>query len=806
MELFNLAVRTFDINAYINDDSTWFPFSSISFDSAQVKEFKFASYNKKDGRFTVYYDVYTEQWLLAVSTEVDTIEGDAQRFSVPIYFEYIDADGVARNTMIEYAVYGIDSEGSVPTIKYIENLATEVGKSAEVVLHGKNLNSDLGIFLETYSGTERKCVKVDPDSIEWDLENDTATFTVFPGMLATDADGNEECGTFPIYLGYGECESVAPLANSPDTRNLSLIRYKFSSVNDDAALNTTAAFSPENKCYTTSDMSLVYDDTDDAGNPVANAASGEYGSTVYVRVKPGQNCEDIKYYLIKLKYNTNLRSKYGEKYLDGVYLHQGDIVWLSNQFNEAENGLWIVSTTDWVGLGNSDEETEVCSFNQTPLPVDDNVFIDLGARLKYNVDYSCAQDVPVKYGPQVACSYSLKPGDVVALTNQSDGGNGIWLVTCSWWSYLGPFDGITGTTLDLSSSIIVQNDIDFCSCGGIFHIDYFYLNPTCYLTHLRRTVKVMCAGASIAPNTENQFILTEYLVRTGEEDSLVGNNGRTPGDPVKEDCVKENTDTIADEGFGIIETRPDDYDYTVIEAPDCSTWCDMPRYYNIKMPPGYVSSNDANGFTILFWQYGLGGWHLYAYIGSGNQLTGMNYYVYHLHVNGYASTRLVDINHGMWFTENDGVIADGFGLVDDSWEFAITDEDGRIIDTTHILSDNYLYQQWRIKCTTTFLAHRMYDEAETDMNMRRTCADMDDAAKTELAKEYIVGMEHVYGFNYFKHVMSLDEFCKYYNSFNSGCVYHEIMEVLGTDIGTPDHDEEPFNVGSDDEDPTYLKK
>ena len=56
------------------------------------------------------------------------------------------------------------------------------------------------------------------------------------------------------------------------------------------------------------------------------------------------------------------------------------------------------------------------------------------------------------------------------------------------------------------TQIIVQNDIDFCECGGVFHIDYFFLTPSCYLHHLQRTVKVRCADASIAPNKEeNQF-------------------------------------------------------------------------------------------------------------------------------------------------------------------------------------------------------------------------------------------------------------------------------------------------------------
>lgn len=802
MAIFNLLVKTFDLKTLREEyeeqpETKWFYVTSISFDKQVVANIKSLYYNRKDGRFLVSYDMYEDVYKLEVSPIV--LDDDISEYSVPIFYEYEDVDGGLHNVIEENTVRSFENTDDQPMIKYIENIASKIGESVVVTIHGENFTEGLHIFLRSDSA----CYQIDPDEVLWDFEQNTATFVVAPGMLDVDDAGNESCGLYSITLGYGDCDVPGDFKNDPSTNNLSIIRYKFDDSNDAAGQNSTLVLSVENRCYTKSDMSLIYDNTDLSGNPVANAASGAFGDTIYVRIQPGQDCRKIKYYRVKVKYNKNLKSKYGEITLNGISLQQGDIVWLANQFNTEENGLWVVTKSAWVGLNTeSDDPEEVCTFAQEPLPVDWTTFIDLGARVKYKVDYSCSDDVPVKYGPQTACSYNLVPGDVVALSNQISSPNGVWLVQCAEWAYLGPYDAINGTVIDVSNSIVIQNDIDFCKCGGIFHIDYYYLNPSCYLAHLRRTVKVMCAGASIAPNTDNQFIITEYVIRTGEEDSLVGDNGRTPGDPVKEDCIKRTEDFDSDNALAVIETRPDDYDFQIIRAPDCSKWCDMPRYYNLRMPNDYRTSSDSNGFTILFWQFGLGGWHLYAYVGAGNQLSGMKYYVYHLHTQGHAVEHMIDVNDGYWFTETEtGVIADGFGLVDDTWEFPIVDDAGNIVDTTHILSDNYLYMSWSIKCTTTLLAHRTYEEEMDPIPMRKTCADMEDAGKFELAKEYMIGMEHVYGFSYYKSVMSKSQFCDIYNSYAPGCIYANVVEVLGTD------EDEPFYESIDDEgNESYIRK
>ena len=77
--------------------------------------------------------------------------------------------------------------------------------------------------------------------------------------------------------------------------------------------------------------------------------------------EPNPNTE---YYLVRLKYDFNFDvSIGGETTLDGVTLIDGDLVWLANQGNTTENGIWTVRTGPW------DFITDI----------NDNVFVDLGA-------------------------------------------------------------------------------------------------------------------------------------------------------------------------------------------------------------------------------------------------------------------------------------------------------------------------------------------------------------------------------------------------------------------------------------------
>lgn len=749
----------------------------------------------------------------------------------------------------------------LPTITYVENLASRVDEAASVVVHGTNMTDGLSIKL-TNGETE---YVVPPEDIEFEIDKDgvgTATFTVYPGMLATDGNGSEPCAQYNIYFSYGDQVFGDP--------SIGLIRYKYDSETDEQQRYSTEGVTIEKECYKTGSMSLVYDSVDENGNAVLNAAADpRFGNDIYFKIDPDTKCTDYFYTMVRLKYNKNLTHKAGLLKLNGIQLMEGDVVWLARQTVESENGLWLVQQGNWKGFNENpvrlyysqnienkyglleldgvqlnrgdvvylsnqavvsdngywtvrerawkqiDDCGVECHRVPTPMPVDDKVLVDLGARASYPVDYVCRDNVPYKCGSRTICNYKVSPGNVVALLNQENGEDGIYLVTCSNWIKLSDVleSDVKGTTVDFTSRIIVQNDIDFCKCGGIFHIDYYFLTPSCYMHHLQRSVKIICAGASIAPNdADHQFRITEYQIRVGEEDALIGNNGRTPGDPVKETCVVDNEDFDYDFGLSLIEHRQFVQDPQCIQTPMCDTICDVPRIYNLRMPAGYSNSNDRNGFTIKFWRLEEDGWHLYAYVASGTQMTGMDYYVYHLHVKGKATEAMVDVNEHDWFSETTGVIAggdygDAFGICDDTWEFMIGyDEDGKPVTRTGLDSET-LYMPWRISCTTNLFAH-----SYPHSTLRTSCLDMADAAKTVDAvgdmcedcegtgldpdtgatcptcdgtgknpEGYLVGMSHLFGVAYYTTTMSKSQFVAEYNQYDPNCIWYSINEVLVTD-------------------------
>ena len=120
-------------------------------------------------------------------------------------------------------------------------------------------------------------------------------------------------------------------------------------------------------CYVKPTIQLVYD---------TDGASGKYGSIM--NVMPPNIYKSYLY--INLKYNSNfVYTTGGEIVLDNVNLLTGDLVWLSNQTIQSENGIYRVSTTAW-------------TFVQ---PVDINTFIDLGARATDQVDGDITRNIVI---------------------------------------------------------------------------------------------------------------------------------------------------------------------------------------------------------------------------------------------------------------------------------------------------------------------------------------------------------------------------------------------------------------------------
>jgi len=743
-----------------------------------------------------------------------------RRYEVPVYVEYENiGTGIMENWKGSFVVYANGETVAKPVIKYIDNIASKVGTTEYVTIHGHGFNDDLDVFLGRPDGS---CVKISGTDLyrEYNPNGyDTISFIFGDPFVLRDTTCSEVCGTYDINLGYGECgaNSLVAGTNDYDTiwdNNLSLIRYRFDSSNKEEMEHTAGGLmaTVDPSCFYASELSLVVDDYDSASKvPHGGGVSGKLGQSIYFRIHPGTDCTKIGYYRVKLKYSANLPMRYGEMTLNGVPLNEGDLVWLDKQFDGGD-GLWIVQTGEWIGLktymdGKADfdgGEHPCTRPTQEPLPVDANVIADLGVHVMDRVSVTCDSDVPEerRYGAQRICGKSVVPGDTVLLTNQSDGTNGIWEVTCAEWiqrtDYIPAHDG---SSISGDDFVIVQNDIDFCTCehGGknIFHIWYYYLNGACYLSRISRTVKITC-GTKGALFPSNKVDVTDYSVTAGANSELVNDSRHTAGDPVQETCtlIVENYDAehrvgIVDGKYGCGEDE--------LTAPNGIRICRCEHVYNIDANESFFS-RDRNGFSIVFWQYDDTDekWHLYAYIGAGRYDTGMDYYVYHLCTNGIAEEDDVDENRDIvpldsdghpsmertrdaWFVPHGGHLATGFGMFDDTWNFKVQkyEQDGYgetiydanglpipVIDEyaySHELNAETLYSMWSIRCTTTFCGIRLYKDTSI---LRKTCKDMTDAETMSSVMQDVMATPDTWGFKLYNDVISKARLCAIWNSFS----------------------------------------
>jgi hypothetical protein len=77
------------------------------------------------------------------------------------------------------------------------------------------------------------------------------------------------------------------------------------------------------------------------------------------------------------------------------------------------------------------------------------------------------------------------------------------------------------------------------------------------------------------------------------------------------------------------------------------------------------------------------------------------------------------------------------------------------------------------------MVHRLY---EGDDELRTTCEQMDDAVISDRFRSTILcGVPNLYGFAYYKKVMTKGEFVNEYNKFNSECINPDYVEVIGLD-------------------------
>lgn len=755
-----------------------------------------------NGRFDIEYlpryGDMDESWNVAWKGE-ETVSGMV-RYDVPVYIEYVNEHGDRDNWKGTFAVYGKGADVKKPTVQYIDNIATKVDTTEYVTIYGHDFNDDLVVFLDRPDGT---CVSLSGKDLYRaygkDGGYDTISFIFGKPFVALDSTCSEICGTYAVNLGYGECGANSIEAGSADfttawVNNLYLIRYRFDSTNKELSEQTPggAMTTVDPKCFYSTEIELVKDDYDsDSKSPSSGGVTSSLGSNIYFRIKPDTDCSKLAYYRVKLKYSRNLPKRAGELTLDGVALSEGDLVWLDKQF-DGGNGLWIVQIGDWIGLksyldGQSgyDEYYNPCQRpEQEPLPVDSNIIADLGVHVKDKVTVTCDSDVPAekRYGTQKICNTIVRPGDTVLLANQSDGANGLWEVTCAEWIQRSEnVPAHSGTSISGDDFVVVQNDIDFCTCQhngkNIFHIWYYYLNGACYLARASRTVKITCGlKGSLFPS--RGVDATDYMITTEANSDLVTDSHRTAGDPVKETCMEEVENYDADHRVDIKDSRYG-CGAEVIVAPNGMKICRCEHVYSIDNATAF-SSRDRNGFSIVFWQYDASDerWHLYAYIGAGRYDLGMNYYVYHICTNGIAVEDDVDENteilpigadglpmkestHDAWFVNHGGKLAEGFGVFDDTWNFKLVDEETDEVSYSHVLDEKTLYSMWSVKCTTTMCAKRNYRDGSI---LRTTCEDMDDVEKTSSVMVDVVPTPDTWGFKFYNEAITKWRLCNIWNS------------------------------------------
>lgn len=783
----------------------------LSFDSDVVASVVDARYDGEcsgdDCLFEMVADPYGHYYLRTRFVESDL---EHVSFAVPVLIKYVNAvSGLEVEVREQFIVYGYNTVSrSEPYVKYVRNIATGVGKTDLVTILGGNFNPDMNVRL-SYGDDWYRVIPHGELMFGQEDGWDTISFMMHPELAMKTTGGEEPAAAYDLQVGYGDGAGFMGMAGTGDSKmslenRVGLIRYKYDADTQAEQRKASAgtAVTTNKPCFYESKIDMVYDTTDARGNAAqAGGASGKYGKTIYWKVNPSVDCEKVRYVRVKLKYNKRLDYRKGAMVLDGVELTDGDIVWLAGQL-DGSGGLWVVRSGEWEGLqdylGNGGTTGDPCADGApAPLPVDDSVFIDLGARVDESVDYRCEQDVPEKYGMQTVCGHTVNPGELIILSNQSDLGNGLWEVTCVDWIYRGAVNDEGKAGFDASDSILYQNNIDFCACrdskkNPIFNIEYYYLNASGFLSSAVRKVKMICARyGGIVPNAN--VIITDYSITVGAEKELVVDTGMTAGDGVAEDCTKPNDNFEESGGDNVTETkRGCGKDGVRLSSPECNEICDCPRYYTLEGT--FDDATVAHGFSMVFWQFGEGGWHLYAYVQQKGGGSAVSYYVYHLHVCGIATPGMVDENTDVyilderglptskrtkdaWFVPHGGVLADGFSMYDDSWKFVVPvyddkgqpvyDEFGNpVTEITHELDATTLFQNW--------ILHAPVPGGRAGTRMLAHTARVGES-------EVAAGIMHTYGFRFYHVPITKERFCQIYNSGVGRCVCQDTWTGFSTD-------------------------
>lgn len=259
-------------------------------------------------------------------------------FTFPITYGYVYTSKLEET--IEISV--TDSSESKSIIYSVTPQISKTTTFPEITISGLKFTEG-GSPIVILNGVEQTLTSYSDTSIVFTLVDDLAfgvyDLTVVNGYEQTQLQSN------PLY--------------EEDLVSIKFIRY---------LTDKSVSYSLGNtNCYVKPTIQLVYD---------TDGASGKYGSIMSV-IPPNVY---MTYLNIYLKHNANFDFNVGgEVVLDTISLLSGDLVWLSNQIESSENGIYLVSSGAW-------------TFVQA---VDSNTFIDLGARATDQIDGNISRNIVI---------------------------------------------------------------------------------------------------------------------------------------------------------------------------------------------------------------------------------------------------------------------------------------------------------------------------------------------------------------------------------------------------------------------------
>lgn len=240
------------------------------------------------------------------------------------------------------------------------------------------------------------------------------------------------CGIFEFTI----CNGNVDINDEPLCDSDIFIRYKQDQVPSLAKGNTQCIIKP---------IVGIYQDPD---SPVGGFNSAAINWT------PNSNTIFVQ---VRAKYDFRFDTTTGgETTLDGRTIIDGDLVWLTNQGDELENGIWIARSGAW----------------EYDMPVDENVFVDLGA---------------AGFDPEIGDISR----DIITVVDPN------------------------GTLPDSKKMIVDWGTV------GIYKIKYYYLSGNCVLSTTTKRVRVFKQNASISP--VNTFAITDYKIFNGVDQDLIDN-------------------------------------------------------------------------------------------------------------------------------------------------------------------------------------------------------------------------------------------------------------------------------------------